>query len=474
MIGSKLGDYEILRLIGKGGMGAVYEAVKPSINRRVAIKVLLPEYAERDDVVRRFLNEAKAVNAVNHPGVVQISDVGTSPTGSLYLVMEYLDGQTLAERLQSSRGKFTESETINIGWQLAGVLAAAHAKSIIHRDLKPGNVMIVPDMAGPGGERVKLLDFGIAKLGAVHQTGEEVNTRTGQIMGTAAYMSPEQFGGHKAVDGQSDVYSLACLMFRLLTGQQPFISDSGEMAVAAMHMFKPAPMDVLALNATPWLVTLIESMMRKEPTERPTMAQVALLFQEQLPDYAQSRKSMPGLAGRSSDPSMSGKQRSLDTLLKSLPEVAAVSSDPLGLSRSSQPGTISRASGQATVKPERRSGARLLMFLATLAVLGIFGGGTALLLRPRNTTVPAPAPVVTPPVLVPVAAAPVGDGGAPEKPVAAVPVVPVPAISSDPDPEPAPTPSSRRDRTAVKASKSGSRQSGKSRSRTSHATQIIN
>ena len=135
MIGSKLGDYEILRLIGKGGMGAVYEALKPTINRRVAIKLLLPEYAEREDVVRRFLNEARAVNAINHPGVVQISDVGKSTAGSLYLVMEFLEGETLSERLQQNRGKLAEQEGVVIAWQLAGVLAAAHAKSIVHRDL---------------------------------------------------------------------------------------------------------------------------------------------------------------------------------------------------------------------------------------------------------------------------------------------------------------------------------------------------
>ena len=133
MIGSKLGDYEILRLIGKGGMGAVYEALKPSINRRVAIKLLLPEYAEREDVVRRFLNEARAVNAINHPGVVQISDIGKSTAGSIYLVMEFLEGETLSERLQQNRGKLGQQEGVIIAWQLAGVLAAAHAKSIVHR-----------------------------------------------------------------------------------------------------------------------------------------------------------------------------------------------------------------------------------------------------------------------------------------------------------------------------------------------------
>ena len=134
MEGSQLGDYQIVRLIGRGGMGAVYEAHNPTIKRRVAIKQLLPEFTKRDDVVRRFHNEAVAVNAINHPGVVQVSEVGKAPDGSLYLVMEFLEGETLADRLLRSGNKLTEEVAVTISWQLAGVLAAAHTKSIIHRE----------------------------------------------------------------------------------------------------------------------------------------------------------------------------------------------------------------------------------------------------------------------------------------------------------------------------------------------------
>lgn len=137
--GSKLGDYEIVRLIGRGGMGTVYEARNARINRRVAIKVLLPEYADCEETVRRFNNEAVAVNALNHPGVVQVSDVGMSDDGHLYLVMEYLEGETLADRMNQAGGRLVEEEVVTICWQLSGVLAAAHAKAIIHRDVKPGN-----------------------------------------------------------------------------------------------------------------------------------------------------------------------------------------------------------------------------------------------------------------------------------------------------------------------------------------------
>src|SRR5262249_24635723 len=159
-----------------------------AINRRVAIKVLLPECAQEDDAVRRFVNEARAVNTIHHPGVVQVSDVEKRPDGSLYLVMEYLDGVTLTGRMKERGGKLEEEQVVTISWQLSGVLAAAHDQSIIHRDLKPGNIMLVEDMAGPNGERVKLLDFGIAKLGA-----DREETKKGQVLGTATYMSPEQF-----------------------------------------------------------------------------------------------------------------------------------------------------------------------------------------------------------------------------------------------------------------------------------------
>lgn len=273
MLGEKFGEYEIVRLIGRGGMGAVYEALNANINRRAAIKVLHPEFTKEDDAVRRFFNEARAVNTINHPGVVQVSDLGKRPDGSLYLVMELLEGETLTERLQTRGGKLPEREAVTISWQLAGVLAAAHAKSIIHRDLKPGNMMLVPDMAGPDGERVKLLDFGIAKLGG--NTGEDADSRKGQVLGTATYMAPEQFQSDLAVDGQSDVYCLAIVMFRMVSGKVPFTSTSGELGLAAMHMFQKAPsLKDVGAEASPWLVELIDSMLRKDREKRPTMAEV--------------------------------------------------------------------------------------------------------------------------------------------------------------------------------------------------------
>ncbi len=412
---TKLGDYEIVRLIGQGGMGAVYEGLNPLIGRSVAIKVLLPEYAHIDDVVRRFFNEAKAVNAIKHPGVVQVSDVGTASDGSLYLVMELLEGQTLTERLHQHSGKLSEEETLTICWQLAGVLSAAHAKNIIHRDLKPGNIMLVPDLAGPGGERVKLLDFGIAKLGAEHLQGDEIRTRTGQTLGTAAYMSPEQCTGDQAIGGQTDVYSLGVVMFRLLCGRLPFISTSGEMALGLMHMTKAPPaVTDFTPTVSPWLAGLVDRMLAKDAAARPTMAQVAGELQERLPARSSSRSLQPVAKATSSDvlyqealeptedapsdesakggpPTPAGPVRSRDAaLLSGVP--AAESSGQSGA------GTITRATGQGISAPLRAARPRSLLLPVGVLTLLCLAAGTAWLLssKPVTTLDPSAAKTANP------------------------------------------------------------------------------
>ena len=138
MIGSEIGGYQIIKLIGQGGMGAVYEALQKKIGRRVALKLLLPEYANNPTVIERFFNEARAVNAISHPGIVQVSDLGSTDDGGAYLVMEYLEGETLSSRATRQGRRLPEEDAVRIGWQIASTLAAAHAKGIVHRDqLRP-------------------------------------------------------------------------------------------------------------------------------------------------------------------------------------------------------------------------------------------------------------------------------------------------------------------------------------------------
>ncbi|TMQ19215.1 MAG: serine/threonine protein kinase [Deltaproteobacteria bacterium] len=192
MGGAMIGQYRVTGVIGRGGMGAVYAGEHTLLGRPAAIKVLLPELSQKQDVVTRFFNEARAATAIRHPGIIEIYDFGWTSEGAAFIVMEHLEGDTLARR--SARSPFRWPAVLAIARQIAGALGAAHAKGIVHRDLKPDNVFLVPDPEVPGGERIKLLDFGIAKL-AVDSTTTVNVTKTGAVMGTPTYMAPEQCRG---------------------------------------------------------------------------------------------------------------------------------------------------------------------------------------------------------------------------------------------------------------------------------------
>jgi serine/threonine-protein kinase len=220
-------------------MGAVYLGQHQLLGRRAAIKVLLPELSARPDIVNRFFNEARAVTLISDPGIVQVFDFGYHSDGSAFIVMEYLDGEPLDRRL-ARFGRLPVHETMRLARQLAISLAAAHAQHIVHRDLKPENVFLVPDAEVASGERSKILDFGIAKLSDEHPG--KMKTHTGMLMGTPVYMSPEQCRGLAEVDHRSDIYSLGCVLFHLLTGRPPFEGEApGDVMAAHIRERAPAP-----------------------------------------------------------------------------------------------------------------------------------------------------------------------------------------------------------------------------------------
>lgn len=270
-----IGTYRVLRKLGEGGMGSVYEAEHLSIARRVAIKVLHPSYSSDPEALARFYNEARAANLIDHPSIVQVLDYGQQEDGSFYFIMELLKGETLRSRIERSKKGvgIGLDEALRIGRQLASTLAAAHGCGIVHRDLKPENIMLIPDPEATDGQRVKILDFGIAKL-AHWVDAAEVRTRTNMIIGTPAYMSPEQCRGAALVDERADVYSLGVVLFELIAGQRPFSgSSAGE--YMGQHLFcDPPSIDALVPNIPAECTELMVSLLCKNRESRPRMSQV--------------------------------------------------------------------------------------------------------------------------------------------------------------------------------------------------------
>jgi eukaryotic-like serine/threonine-protein kinase len=272
--GTSIGTYQIVRTLGQGGMGVVYEAVHTLLGRRAAIKVLLPSYSQNQDIVNRFFNEAKAATAINAPGIVQIFDFGHAADGSAYIVMEYLEGEPLDQRLQRV-GQLAIADAARICRQVAMALAAAHTRGIIHRDLKPENIFLVPDPDVTGGERAKVLDFGIAKLAG--DDGGRSMTRTGAVMGTPEYMSPEQCrGGSAHVDHRADIYSLGCIVFALITGRPPFLGGGAGDLIVSHIVEPPMPPSQLVPGLPAEVDGVVLNLLAKDPAARfQTMKDVA-------------------------------------------------------------------------------------------------------------------------------------------------------------------------------------------------------
>jgi serine/threonine-protein kinase len=284
-----VGDYELLEQIGAGGMGTVFSAVHRVIGKRAAIKVIRPELATDAAAVARFVKEARAVNQIRHPNIVDIFDLGELPSGLPYLVMEFLEGESLRARV--ARGPIAVDEVRRVLAAVCRALEAAHAQGVIHRDLKPDNVFLVgPRADGSGEATVKILDFGIAKLQPGVAAGPMERTATGNVVGTPLYMPPEQARG-RAVDARTDVYALGVVAYEMLVGRVPFEAEDA-IEVMAMHLNRPAPDPRAARPELPAeLGALVVAMMAKDPADRPSVATVR--------DVVEGRAALPTVAAPS-------------------------------------------------------------------------------------------------------------------------------------------------------------------------------
>src|SRR5262245_12802326 len=271
LIGRELANYRIVSLLGRGGMGEVYLAEDKRLRRKVALKMLPAQFTNNAERVRRFEREASAASATNHPNILTIYEIG-QVDGAHYIVTEFIDGQTLRQRMQNA--KLSLNEVVDVAIQVAQALEAAHSAGIIHRDIKPENVMVRRDGL------VKVLDFGLAKLTEQHQlmpgnggidsqaaTMAKVSTDPGTVMGTASYMSPEQARGQR-VDARTDIFSLGVALYEMIADSPPFEGVNALDVIGAILQKEPAPISQLAAGAQPELEKIVGKALRKDREER--------------------------------------------------------------------------------------------------------------------------------------------------------------------------------------------------------------
>src|ERR1700737_1599183 len=282
--GTRLGPYEILAPIGAGGMGEVYRAKDPRLGRDVAIKVLPSSFSQDPDRLRRFEQEARAAGLLNHPNITAVYDIGTHE-GAPYVVEELLEGETLRSFLAG--GRFSPRKAIDYSLQMAHGLAAAHEKGIVHRDLKPENLFVTND------GRVKILDFGLAKLTLNEARPEATSlptatggTEPGMVLGTLGYMSPEQVKG-KAADARSDIFSFGAILYEMLSGQRAFRGDSAAETMSAILREEPPDLSVTNQSISPGLERIVRHCIEKSPEQRFHSAH----------DVAFALERLPGLSG---------------------------------------------------------------------------------------------------------------------------------------------------------------------------------
>jgi serine/threonine-protein kinase len=344
MVGQSVGSYRILSKLGEGGMGVVYLAEHPLIGRKAAVKVLLPQFSMDTEVVARFFNEARATNLIKHPSIVDVFDFGHLPDGAAFIVMEFLEGESLANRLgREPRPPLALAREIIR--QLTAALGAAHRKGIVHRDLKPDNIYLVPAPDSPSGLIVKVLDFGIAKL-LDEDRGARLKTNTNALIGTPSYMSPEQCRGAGHTDQRTDIYSCGCILFEMACGRVPFLGEGlGDIIVQHIGDAPPMPRSLAPELPARVEAVILRALAKKVDDRYQTIG-----------EFSVDLESAFGAASESA----------------SLPDLAIAPSPSAGPSRHMAKTTLGRAASESIMQPARvsRRGVTVVSAAAILAVAG--------------------------------------------------------------------------------------------------------
>lgn len=408
------GAYRLVRVIGQGGMGAVYEAVQLRLNKRVAVKLMARELASSQTALARFHREAEITSQLGHPHLVNVIDFGTAETGEPYLVMEYLEGEDLEHRIAREHRLPVEA-TVHIIRQVASALGAAHARDIVHRDLKPANIFLMAASGEP--DFVKVLDFGISKVKAASAR----LTRAKAVVGTPNYMSPEQATGKvEETDHRADQWALACIAWESLTGRTPFLADDPTALLYQIVNMDPPPLAPLAPGLQPDVEGVLRQALSKRFTNRfPTIREFARAFESAAlnrpaeitlvplpPQLSSSFQASPPPV-----PTGEPGHHDIDLTPMGSAEISAEALPPLletGQGEAKRLTTFSQTTGEVThITPMRWLRPRNLVTAA--AALTVIAMGVFLFFRTGPTPVPVvvrppPPPVATPTIVTPLPA----------------------------------------------------------------------
>ncbi|HEY3252323.1 MAG TPA: serine/threonine-protein kinase [Polyangiaceae bacterium] len=376
------GKYRTIRLIGEGGMGAVYEAENIRIHRKVAIKVLHAGVAETAEAVQRFEREAQAAGRIGSEHIVEVLDLGNLASGDRYMVMEFMDGDSLGGRIKT-KGRLSPAELYPIAHQLLAALDAAHGAGIIHRDLKPDNVYLLRSRSGVA-DFVKLLDFGISKFNQLSGDSGFSMTRTGAVMGTPYYMAPEQAKGAKDADHRVDLYAAGVILYESVTGEVPFNADTFNELLFKIVLEEPRPVQQLVPQIDLGFAAIINKAMTRDPAQR---FQTAKEFQLALEHWATNAG--PELAQALRAPA-AGRGSIADGTGQFARQPAAAP-----LLNTGTPGTWANTGGVTAQLPTpvKQSNAGLFVVLGVVGLLVIGGGVVGLRVLNKAPAVAAAAPM---------------------------------------------------------------------------------